>query len=253
MTSRTAFRRVMDDGWAAIGFLTVLPVPEQRAEHGRGHATAYFPLVGIALGLGAAGISRTPMDPFIAAILAVAFLFVVTGGLHWDAWADVLDATVTPGLSREKRLEILGDPRAGAHAAVGVALLALASVAALGHAPIWGVVLGATLGRWVMVATLRWAPSLRDTGAGARMRGEARPFWGALGPALLIAVLLTRGVAPTALLVTVACGAVTAVLFSFFLVSRLRGMNGDAHGAVGLLTEVVVWVVSAELQARGHV
>lgn len=252
MTAERASGHGLGDGvWAAIGFLTVLPVPERRAESGRPFATPFFSLVGVVLGVAAASIARIPLDPLVAGLLALAFLAAVTGGLHWDGWADVLDATLTPGLSRARRLEILGDPRVGAHAALGVALLTFACVTALARAPFWGVVLGATLGRWVMVATLRWAPSLRASGAGARMRGDARPLGAAVGVLLLGTILIARGVVASSIVIASLCGMGVALLFATFLVRRLGGLNGDCHGAVGLLTEVVVWLTTAELHGAG--
>lgn len=252
MTGRIVPGRALLAGlWAAVGFLTVLPVPERWAERGRTSATAFFPFMGVVLGLAVGGITRMPLDPLVASMLAVAFLAVVTGGLHWDGWADVVDATLTPAVNRERRVQILADAPVGAHAALGVALLALASVSALARAPFWAIVLGATLGRWVMVATLRWAPSLRAAGAGARMRGDARPFGAALGLVLLIAILFTGGVKASSVLVASTFGVVIALLFTTFLVRRLGGVNGDCHGAVGLLTEVVVWLTAAELHGVG--
>jgi len=236
--------------WAAVGFLTVISVPEQRAEHGLGGATLFFPVVGVALGICAALIAQVPLSPSLAALLAVAFMWAITGGLHWDGWADVLDAAVTPAMDPERRLGILSDPRVGAHAAVGVALLALACTSALMRAPFWGVVLGSAMGRWVMVATLRWAPALRSDGAAATLRDGARPAGGATILLALVLGLATRGnMALPGILIVLGTGAATATLFALFLVRRLGGMNGDAHGAVGLLTEVVVWAAAAELQS----
>ncbi|MDZ7778473.1 MAG: adenosylcobinamide-GDP ribazoletransferase [Gemmatimonadota bacterium] len=232
--------------WAALGFLTILPVPEREAERGSATATIFFPWIGLGLGALAALVARMPVDPLVAGSLALATHFFVTGGLHWDGWADVLDATLGPALSREKRVSILADPRIGAHAAVGVALLAVLAVSALARAPFWGIVLGAVTGRWVMVASLRWAPALRSSGAAAGLRAHARPVGAGVGLAAVVALCLVRAVAPGSLAVAFGVGVVVAAAFATFLVRRLGGMNGDAHGAVGLLAETVVWLVAAE-------
>jgi adenosylcobinamide-GDP ribazoletransferase len=236
-----------DAAAAAIGFLTVLSVPEDRAARGRSRATLFFPWVGLGLGALALALLRTPLDTTLSAVLAVAVLALATGGLHWDGWADVVDATVTPGVSRERRIEILRDPHVGAHAALGVALLALVRVLGLARAPAWAILLGPVLGRWSMVATLRWAPPLGDHGAGATLRPDARPVGAALAPAVLIAAFSWLGVPPAHVGVALAIGALAALVVAAFVVRRLGGMNGDAHGAVGLLVESLVWVIGAEL------
>jgi len=231
---------------AAVGFLTVMPVPEPWAERGTSHATTCFPWVGVPLGALVLFVSRAPADATVGATLAVAALALATGGLHWDGWADVMDAAITPGLTRSRRLEILEDPRVGAHAAVGVALLVVLRVAALTAVPAWGVLAGAVLGRWTMVATLRWAPALKSHGAGARLAPQARPVAAALAPIALVAATLALGVPPSRVAWAIGVGAAVGLLFSAFVVARLGGMNGDGHGATGLLVESAVWAAAAE-------
>lgn len=242
----TARRSAPLDGvCAAVGFLTVLPVPEDRAARGHDHATSFFPWIGAALGVAAAAAARIPFDPLVSGALAVALLFAATGGLHWDGWADVLDATVTPGLDRERRVSILADPRTGAHAAFGVAILALVAAGTVSRAPSWGVVLGCALGRGVMVGTLRWAPALRRSGSAARLRAHARPAGAAVGVALIAAASVGGGAPVRAVVLALATGLAVAWLFAAFVVRRLGGLNGDGHGATGLLAETGVWIVTA--------
>lgn len=245
--SRGAARGWLGGFFSALGFLTVLPIPETVAARARGSTTVFFPWVGLLLGLSAAAVVRLPWDMHLGAVLSVAFLFAVTGGLHWDGWADALDAAVPPGLARDKRIAILGDPRVGAHAVVGVGLLLMLAVWGLARAPLWGVVLGSALGRWVMVATLRWAPPLRSHGAGARMRGEARPLLAAIGVLAPAATGVVLGGVGAGMVLAMVCGLGMAALSATALVHRLGGLNGDGHGAVGLLTEVTIWAASAEL------
>lgn len=232
--------------FSALGFLTVLPVPEGLAARGRGGATVFFPWIGALLGVSAAGVVRLPGDAYLGAVLALSLLFLATGGLHWDGWADVADAAVPPGLAPERRVAILGDPRVGAHATVAVALLLLLAVWGLARAPLWGIVIGSTLGRWVMVATLRWAPSLRNEGAGAGMRGVARPLLAGVGVLVLVTAATTLGGGGRLVLAAI-CGLGVAALATTGLVRRFGGLNGDGHGAIGLLTEITTWASAAEL------
>lgn len=237
-------------GAAAAGFLTVLPVPERWAEQGRPWATVFFPLVGLVLGGGVLLVRQASQDPTLAGVLGVTALALATGGLHWDAWADVLDATLTPGLPRSRRLEILSDARVGAHATVGVALLVLLRAHCLGHAPGWAVLAGLVFGRWVVVATLRWTPPLREHGSGAALASDARPIGALLVPVALGSALVALGVPVRHLALAVGAGSLVAVLATGFVLRRLSGMNGDGHGAVGLLAETAVWTAALELAAR---
>jgi adenosylcobinamide-GDP ribazoletransferase len=238
---------------AAVGFLTLLPVPERQAAQGRDYATAVFPLVGAVLGGGAALLLALPLQPAVAATLTVAAMALLTGGLHWDAWADVLDAALAPvGADRARRIAILDDSRVGAHAAWGTAIVVLMQVLALASAPWWAVCWGAATGRWAMVISLRWSPPLRSGGVGARLRGEARPGAATLVLLLVGAVLVTSGEAPPgsiAATLLIAGGAGAALARA--LARRLGGLNGDGHGAVGLLVETGVWLAAAEIAAAG--
>ncbi len=236
---------------AAVGFLTVLPVPERAAARGHAAATAFFPWVGLLLAGAALAARSVPDDPVLAGALAVALLAVVTGGLHWDGWADLLDAVVPPVGDGARRAHILRDPRVGAHAAFGVALLVLVQVVALGRSPAWAVLAGPILGRWAMVASLRLAPPLDGGGTGARVRATARPVAAAAGPLLVGAVLAATGAPWGALVASAGAALVAGGLLGLVAVRRLGGLNGDGAGAIGLLVESVLWVVASELDGAG--
>ncbi len=107
---------------AAVGFLTILPVPRALAQRGHRHATIFFPVVGGGIGALAALVMQLPGERLVMATLAVVGMALVTGGLHWDGWADVMDASLA-NASQTRRVEILADPRIGAHAAWGTAAL----------------------------------------------------------------------------------------------------------------------------------
>lgn len=63
----------------------------------------------------------------VAAVMPI----IITGGIHMDGFCDTVDA-VASYRTREKRLEILKDPHAGAFAIIGVCCYFILSVGSLG-------------------------------------------------------------------------------------------------------------------------
>ena len=95
---------------------------------------AFFPLVGLVLGLALDGRGRRSPAAWVAVVVAVllaALLAALTGGLHLDGFADVFDALGGGRGDRARMLEIMRDSRIGAHGAAALALLLIAKVAAL--------------------------------------------------------------------------------------------------------------------------
>ena len=162
----------------AVGLLTRLPVgaPDDAA---RASSVPWYPVVGAGIGalsgLTAYGAGRILPD-LVAGILAVAVSTAVTGALHLDGLADVFDGFVG-GWDRDRRLEIMGDPRLGTYGAAALFLaLALHTslLAALAANPV--VVLAAAAGgavsRAVTVVGMGTAPVAAE-GLGARHAAAA--------------------------------------------------------------------------------
>lgn len=106
---------------AAVQFLTILPV---RGGVPKGSPAAFFPLVGAIVGLAGAGVywlSVSSLTVPIAALLALAALVLLTGGLHEDGLADVFDA-FRASRTPERIHAILKDSRIGSHGAVALVL-----------------------------------------------------------------------------------------------------------------------------------
>lgn len=219
----------------AVRFLTILPVPGGAVPV----ATHFFPLVGLGLGLGLAGLrAALPAEGLLPAALVVAAWTGATGGLHEDAWADCADAVLAP-VERGRRLQILRDPHVGAHGLVAVLVLLLLRFAAVTDAPWWALIGPPVVGRWAMVLSLALARPLRRSGLGASLAASARP-WGASGVAAgaLASVAMVAGAErlPT-LLIGVSVGLACALGIGVFLHARLGGLSGDGHGAVGMAAE----------------
>jgi adenosylcobinamide-GDP ribazoletransferase len=239
----------------AVRHLTIVPLPAAWGRGIAGHspadlgrAAAWFPVVGLGLGLvlaAAAWAAGRVFPPLLVALLTVTAWKVLTGGLHLDGLADCLDglaARDAPG-----RLAIMRDSRIGAFAAVGLILLLLLDVGALAEMAEdrrWrALVVAPAVGRATPPVLARLFPAARPDGQGAAFQasvGRVAPALG-LGLACLVAVLALgwAGVAAAA------AGVLTALGVGAALSSRLGGITGDVLGAAVEMAELAVLLVGA--------
>ncbi len=169
----------------ALSFLTVLG----RAAEPNQRTLSWFPLVGVAVGAvvgGAWWVAGRVWPAAVAAVVAVAVDAAVTGCLHLDGLADAADGLL-PAVDRERRLEIMADPRVGAFGAVALVLVLSLRTAALAVTvarPL--VVVGLWCGsRTMMAVVARSLPSARaDGGTASAFVGDRRSArWSASGVA----------------------------------------------------------------------
>src|SRR4051812_31971746 len=227
----------------AVAFLTRIPV-RSTAKPDLNRAALFFPLVGALVGGIAAGtraLADQALAPLPATLLAVTAAIVVSGALHEDGLADVADA-LGAHTTRERRLEILKDPRVGAFGALALILavtITATSLAALdtGDA-VRALVVAHVLARWAILPVSRLLPPAKPGGAGALLRVSAPSAL--IASALALAVTLALG-APGAL----AAAVVAAALAAITLRRTLGGVTGDGYGATAKLTELAVAVTLA--------
>jgi adenosylcobinamide-GDP ribazoletransferase len=229
--------------WIAIGFLTTLPVPSHDlAPDAMRRAAPWFPLVGLGIGALLAGVAWAAswlFPPAVTAVLVVALWAALTGALHLDGLADCGDGLLPP-VSRERRLEIMRDPRVGAFGVTVLVLVLLLKAAALASLAVtWPALLLAPLwARWLLLVAAR-RPSARPGGMGASLGPvlDARR----LALAALLPIVLTGGVGVWHWPVIAAAGAAgLAALGVLWLAQRrLGGVTGDVFGAVVEVSEAV--------------
>lgn len=235
------------DIFCAFSLLTVVPVPFRwlDAERPPARAMAAYPLVGLALGIVlmfASILLRVVLPPLITAALMVVLWAVLTGGLHLDGWADCCDA-LPATVSRERRLEILKDPRLGSFGGVGLASLLLVKFAAIASAPhaSSALILAPTLGRWAIVNVAAMFPLARPDGMAAHFRSglSRRELTGSGVIAMLVCGAFGWGG-----LIAFTGATIAAFAFGRWATSRLGGVTGDVYGATCELVETVVLAVS---------
>jgi adenosylcobinamide-GDP ribazoletransferase len=236
----------------ALGLLTVFPIPAPRGDtDSPGRAMAYYPLVGAVIGGILAGVTALldwsgllETTPLLCAAIVLAVWGGLTGGLHLDGWADCCDALFVP-VDRERRLEIMKDPRLGGFGATGLVMLLLVKFAALQgimarpHALLMLVAV-AVVARWGAVVAAYAYPTARPGGMGDHFRRGLN--WLTLLVATIIALAAT---APLLLSGTVVWAAVVIACLLLALPARARlgGLTGDVYGAIIELGETLALVV----------
>ena len=234
---------------AAFRFLTRLPVPgpETRVEDLSG-AVGWFPVVGATVGFATAGIFVLALKLWtapLAAVLAVAFGLLLTGGFHEDGFTDAADG-LGGGWTRERVLEIMKDSRIGAYGSMALwctLTLRWAALWNLERKALWVLPLAMVWGRWSIALMLRMLPSISQGLAKEVHKGLGHgPF--VLSTAILIAANLVAwrmGLVPgwSSAIVPIAAIA-TALAWILYLRHRLGGHSGDLLGAGNQLVEAAV-------------
>lgn len=237
---------------AAFSFLTRLPVPATpaRAED-LGRSVAFYPLVGLALGLGAGGLCAVlagTVSPFLAATLAVGLLAALTGGLHLDGLADLFDGLGGGRGDRARILAIMRDGRIGAHGATALILVLIAKVAAVAELAARGnlvpLVLFPCLARWAVTPLVAFLPYARSEGIGRAFVGHTGTREVAIASAT---AALAVGLSGGALVVPALGAGLLTGAFGVTIARKLGGLTGDVYGAAIELAEVTCLTVAAAM------
>ena len=230
---------------AALSFLTVLPVGGHQTAASVHLGRAWFPAVGVLVG-GAAGgalwLVSGATTAAVGAVAALGVLAVLTGALHLDGLADTADGLLG-GATRERRLDIMRDPRVGSYGLVAVVLVLLGDWAALSSVPplqaLVALLAGGALARFAVVCVLFGLPYARPEGVGSAAKGGPAP--------LELAVAGVTAMLPFALdwrhgLLAVALVAAATVGLAALARARIGGATGDVYGAVVELGQLAALV-----------
>jgi len=233
----------------ATQFLTRVPVPTLReySERDVGSSAWWFPFVGVCVGAVIALVVFVGryQSPLVAAALAVLAWSWITGAMHLDGLADLMDALGASHRNPQRFLEVLADPHIGTFGVVGIALALILKLAFITELP-WGALAGlALIPAWARLGALVWSRSLPPLKGGrAQQLAEVLP----LAPIIvwiIVLLALSALVAPILLLAPLAIGA-----WTLWLRVRLGGVSGDCLGA-GI--EIVEIVLLAALMVGGDI
>ncbi|MCU1587821.1 MAG: cobalamin-5-phosphate synthase CobS [Frankiales bacterium] len=247
----------------ALSTLTVLPVRAPRTDRATvGRAMELAPVAGLVVGLVAAAVllaARLVFDTdYLASILAIATLALMTRGLHLDGLADLADGL---GSHRDPAgtRQVMKDPAVGAFGVLWLLFVPFLQISALTSCTLLGsgtasLLLAVVTGRVAITAACRSAPPAAATGMGALVAGTVRrgvPWVWFVGSALAFAGYAfvdqdTRGslgfrVART--VVAPCLALLVAAAVRRHAVRRVGGVTGDVLGALCELATTVCLVV----------
>jgi len=237
----------------AIQFLTRLPVPRalNASEADIGKAAAFFPLVGVIVGGGAAlvFVVLQRILPLSASVFcAIVFAVFITNGFHEDGLADSFDG-FGGGWTKDRVLEIMRDSRIGTYGTLALIFVILGKFTFLSSLPagqIWRwLIVAHTASRWTILPLCGWLPYARVEGQGKLVAKQVGALEVVIATATLLVafLLLPWRAALAALLVTSLVTLVSGLYFR----ARLQGITGDCLGAANQLTEVGLYLAAVVL------
>ncbi|MDE2752057.1 MAG: adenosylcobinamide-GDP ribazoletransferase [Gemmatimonadota bacterium] len=251
---RTALRGAR----AAHVFMTRVPVggfPYSPSEWR--WASAWFPLVGLAIGGVCAAVWGlvAPLGPWVAAMSVLVVSMLLTGAFHEDGFADTADA-LGGAHDRARIFVILKDSRVGAYGALALVVsvaFRLVLLAQMGGTAYAALLLAHCLSRvgpvWLMVTM----PYVSDTAAKSRQMTRAGAAQGVLatviGAASAGGVVVAGGaISATAAL---AAMAMATALCGWRFRERAGGVTGDFLGAAEQVNEIVILTAILAVQMAG--
>lgn len=239
--------------WLALGLLTRIPIPQKGANRAApsveqlSRSVLFYPLVGAVLGaiLGLLAIVMPPHWPLLlqASLLLVVWV-ALSGGLHLDGLADVVDAAFAGHKNPQRIMTVMRDPYMGSMATVALVLVLLVKFALLhtvvAMGSIWQNLLFATiLSRLLAGLYMYFTPYARAQGIASGIDvGPYRVylFMMALGGAAAIWITRSSGV----MMIAVIALGVGLYVWRAFWMARINGYSGDCVGALVELSEVMV-------------
>nr|WP_067294931.1 adenosylcobinamide-GDP ribazoletransferase [Marinobacterium profundum] len=232
----------------ALTFFTRIPPPAwvKFGTDELNHASRYFPLVGLLVGLVAAAlyaIFALLFPTAIAVLLSTGCILLLTGGFHEDGLADLCDG-FGGGWTPQQTLDIMKDSRLGSYGALGLITvlgLKLASLISISDV-LLALIAGHTLSRFVAVSLIH-----TDRYVQLDQLSKVRPLASNMSRAEL---LIAAVPALACLLLLPGYSAVAAIaallLLRLYLCRlfrrRLGGYTGDCLGATQQLAEVTVYL-----------
>ncbi len=233
----------------ALQFLTSLPVPIKRelSPEKIGRATAYFPVVGLIIGLVLAALNWLLIHILPAGVvnaLLIAALVILTGALHLDGLADTCDG-IAGHKTVEERWRVMRDSRTGAFGVIGIVLLLLVKYVSLNNVPTD--FMNATLifmpvvSRWAMVYAIFTFRYARPSGLGTAYKAATR--WPQYITATFITFVVAAALFPFFSLMgfmLIVVIWVVATLLAIYFKYKFAGLTGDTYGAINEVAEIMV-------------
>jgi adenosylcobinamide-GDP ribazoletransferase len=153
-------------------------------------------------------------------------------------------------VSRERRLEILRDPRLGSFGAIGLVVLLVVKLAAIqgvmaSPARLSVLVIVPTVARWALVLAAQAFPLARPDGMAAHFRQGLGAHEVTIATAtVLVVAALAAVLSGSRGLVALAVAPLVMLAMARLAMGRLGGLTGDVYGAIVELAETASLVVT---------
>ena len=249
--SQPSPRMIYLDILAAAMLLTRIPVEWPQDETPQ-TARSYwaFPLIGVGVAappaLLAGVMLHFGLPPLAAAMLTLAGIALITGGLHQDGLADIADGL--GGRDAADRLRIMRDSSIGSYGTLAlisltfVSMACLAAIAAPGlQAMVHAMISAAALSR-AMMAVQRHLNGTPDNKGLANMTGQPSGMIAVIAVLVGLVIAVSFSSVNAALLMLLSVLAVTYGL-GRGLNRMIGGVNGDGLGATQQITEMVMLMI----------
>ena len=238
----------------AVQFLTRIPV-RTRAAVPHDRVLPWLPFVGALIGAFVGGVAAALAELVPAAVAATAAVvagLLITGAFHEDGLADIADA-FGGGITRERRFQILKDPRHGTYGVAAlcssVVLRVVTAASIVSSSALFaGFVAAHALGRTSAVAAMGVLPPASEAGLGADHARRLRSIATTVGIAVAIAIVVVVTGWWSAALIGAALAGTGAV--ALLAMRKIGGLTGDVLGAIEQVVECVVIVTVSGLASR---
>jgi len=252
LSAQVHLRRAWFDLLSAMQFLTRIPMPSRPYEaDSLARSVKFFPLVGMLVGGGAAGLHlllSAHLPRLATALVILLYLVLVTGGLHEDGLADAADG-FGGGTSREKILLILRDSRIGSYGGLALAFSLIGRVILIASLPLQHVpyylVAAGILCRWTVLPLSYFLPPARAQSATEIDGQGARIAQHISTTALIGATIFSFAIAGALLKLQAIAPVLSVLLVTWFTGAyykrRIDGVTGDCFGATIQLAEIAVY------------
>jgi adenosylcobinamide-GDP ribazoletransferase len=236
----------------ALRFLTTLPF-KPAAGPPAPSSVRWFPLAGLVVG-GAWALffvlANRSLGPFVAATVVLIVDALLTGALHLDAFADVIDG-VASRRQTEEAIQIMREPQVGAVGSCGLVLACLLRASLLvlaARAPVTLIAVPIA-GRAAMALLLARVDAREDGSLATAFRcAGLRPALEAIGLAValvLMPALVRRNPVPFAGLVSLGVALAVSLGYGRWWQAKFGALTGDGVGACGFVAETFALVALA--------
>jgi adenosylcobinamide-GDP ribazoletransferase len=222
-----------------LQFTTILPLGKPQDLETFARHSYIYPLAGYVIG----GLIALPLffiaDRTIAAAVAIAGLFIISGAHHFDGLLDLGDGLMAQG-DRKKRIQALTDRQIGAggvSAGIVITLLLFAGLQA-SSSIIVAVIIGEVCAKFSMALLTAYGTPFRE-GMHSYLYKFSKPYFPFIA-ALFSIPLVFLPVSPLKLAGAAIAMVVCPVILSIISKRLFGGINGDVVGASNEITRACV-------------